>query len=1048
MAHKEQKEFFQRLQLSHSLHFNQAVRVLEVGSQDINGTVRGFFPQAREYLGLDLGLSKGVDWVIPGELVELPTGWADIALSTECFEHCKNWDQVLLNMIRIAKPHGLIIITCAGIGRATHGTIDTDEYSSPFTTDYYKNLSANDIASKIPLELYFSSHGFEVNSSSKDLYFWGIRSDSAVNEAELYWDDPMSRLARVQGQLGQAAARHSALQLELDQVKTEAEQSKLEAAVAKVEAEQAKVEVQRLQSQLLELNLGFKSLRSEYNQIIQSTSWRATSIPRQIMDRMRESSRPTPLQTNHRGDERLSQRQVLGSSLSSQPVANTLNKPLPISRKVLRWGYQKLPLPIATKRQIWTRLMLLKGRLRGTPGIQLPDSDSIPTLTTEEQLAIIRSLSFPQAAEKVVVSIIIPCYNQIHYTLSCLASILKHPPSVDYEVIIINDASPGDDYHLLDQVAGLVVVHNQQNAGYLESCNTGMKIARGEYICLLNNDVNVLPASFDALLRTFKRMPSAGLVGSKLIYPTGQLQEAGGIVWNDGSAWNVGRLRDINEPQFNYLRSVDYCSAASIMVPKRVLETLGGFDPKYKPAYYEDTDLAFRIRSLGLDVFYQPESVIIHYEGISHGKAVSEGLKKHQLINAETFYSTWQAQLKRHRPNGKDPDQEKDRGFGLRVLLIDKCTPSPDRDAGSVVLLNLMLILRHLGYQPTFIPDDNYANLIPYTPLCQSLGIECLYHPYVTSVKQHLDQFGSRYDLVILFRPDLSQCHLPLVRRLCPQAKVIYYPHDLHYIRMLREAALNGEQSLKNLALESKKIELDLSQRVDSTIVVSITEKEELNKQIPDAHVDYLPLIVNELTNHSVARFGGGDLVFIGNFNHSPNEDAVCWFAETVLPLVNKARPDVIFHVIGANPPASVCRLAGTNMVIHGFVEDLDSLLSNMTLSVAPLRFGAGMKGKVVSAMRAGLPVVCTTIGCEGMQLEDRHHTYIADDAASFAESVLEILSSQAIWERLSQAGINLCAERWGKEVSINSMSQILTGLGLETAAQHGPESLRLYPFD
>ena len=135
-------------------------------------------------------------------------------------------------------------------------------------------------------------------------------------------------------------------------------------------------------------------------------------------------------------------------------------------------------------------------------------------------------------------------------------------------------------------------------------------------------------------------------------------------------------------------------------------------------------------------------------------------------------------------------------------------------------------------------------------------------------------------------------------------------------------------------------------------------------------------------------------------------------------------------------------------MVIHGFIEDLDSLLSTMTLSVAPLRFGAGMKGKIVSAMRAGLPVVCTSIGSEGMQLDDRNHAYIADDAASFADAVLEILRSQAIWEHLRQAGIDLCSERWGKQASINGMRQILAGIGLATAAQHGPESLRLYPFD
>lgn len=238
MAHKEAYEFFKRLQLIHASFFSKAVKVLEIGSQNINGTVRGFFPKASEYLGLDLGIAECVDWVIPGELIELPNNWADVALSTECFEHCKKWGDVLANMIRITRPGGLIIITCAGIGRATHGTVDSDEYSSPFTTDYYRNLGAKDIADRIKLGSYFESHGFEINSKSNDLYFWGIRSESIINENEEYWEEPMSRLARAQGQLAQAAARYTVTLAELDRITTEAELARAEAAQATDSVEQ------------------------------------------------------------------------------------------------------------------------------------------------------------------------------------------------------------------------------------------------------------------------------------------------------------------------------------------------------------------------------------------------------------------------------------------------------------------------------------------------------------------------------------------------------------------------------------------------------------------------------------------------------------------------------------------------------------------------------------------------------------------------------------------------------------------------------------------
>jgi len=245
MAHQQQQEFFRGLAVRFSDQFNKASRILEVGSQNRNGSVRQYFPGATEYLGLDLGIALDVDWAVPGELVELPNGWAEIVISTECFEHCKDWDKVFINMMRIAEPGGLVIVTCAAPGRPAHGTIDSDEYSSPFTTSYYRNLGVDDITDKIKLGHYFRSHSFEVSSTSHDLYFWGIRSEVYIQPVDMYWEDPMSRLARAQGQLAQAAARHSAIQSELYKVKNRAEQAKADAEQAKADAEQAKADAEQ-----------------------------------------------------------------------------------------------------------------------------------------------------------------------------------------------------------------------------------------------------------------------------------------------------------------------------------------------------------------------------------------------------------------------------------------------------------------------------------------------------------------------------------------------------------------------------------------------------------------------------------------------------------------------------------------------------------------------------------------------------------------------------------------------------------------------------------
>ena len=171
----------------------------------------------------------------------------------------------------------------------------------------------------------------------------------------------------------------------------------------------------------------------------------------------------------------------------------------------------------------------------------------------------------------------------------------------------------------LADVTGLRIVTNDENLGFLRSCNRAAAQARGRYLVLLNNDTLVLPGWLDALLQTAKDGEDVGAVGAKLIYPNGLLQEAGGIVWQDGSAWNWGRGEDPEDPRFQYVRQVDYCSAACLLVPKALFDELGGFDDRYAPAYYEDTDLCFAIRARGKRVLYQPAAQVVHFEGVSHG---------------------------------------------------------------------------------------------------------------------------------------------------------------------------------------------------------------------------------------------------------------------------------------------------------------------------------------------------------------------------------------------------------------------------------------------
>jgi hypothetical protein len=277
MAHPEQQRFFEQLTVLFPEHFAGHHNILEIGSQDINGSVRDFFEHETNYLGIDLGVAKGVDWTIPGELVELPDQWAKVCISTECFEHAAAWEKILMNMIRITQENGLLILSIGGDGRAAHGTIDSDLTTSPFTTSYYKNLGPDDISQKIKLGCYFKSHSFQVNSEAGDTYFWGIRSASPVNTNDDGWQSPLERLARAQGQLSQAVNRHNEMKERLK--KTE---KVLKKYMNKLEAAQLEREQNQLDSEALRASV--QALEQQLNDVKNSRSWRLTAPLRKLIN--------------------------------------------------------------------------------------------------------------------------------------------------------------------------------------------------------------------------------------------------------------------------------------------------------------------------------------------------------------------------------------------------------------------------------------------------------------------------------------------------------------------------------------------------------------------------------------------------------------------------------------------------------------------------------------------------------------------------------------------------------------------------------------------
>jgi GT2 family glycosyltransferase/glycosyltransferase involved in cell wall biosynthesis len=636
----------------------------------------------------------------------------------------------------------------------------------------------------------------------------------------------------------------------------------------------------------------------------------------------------------------------------------------------------------------------------------------------------IRPIKFAQQSQPEV-SIIIPVFNQSSFTLACLAAVQEHTGDLAYEVIVVDDHSTDNTREVIGGIPGLIYLHVETNSGFIASCNRGAAAARGKFLVFLNNDTTVTQGWLSALRETFEFEPQAGLVGSKLVYPDGRLQEAGGIIWRDGSGWNRGKFQDPTKPEFNYLREVDYCSAASLMIPATLFAELGGFDPKYAPAYYEDTDLAFKVRQSGRKVLYQPLSVVLHHEGITSGTDISSGTKKYQEVNRATFTSAWQAVLVDKPENGDLVAYDRAKPGKKRILVIDHHLPMPDRDSGSLRMFQILNILQRLGHRVTFLPD-NLANIPPYTGELTKRGIEVVYCPYVVSVRSYLEIHGREFDFVILSRCDFARKHIADVRQHAPQSRVIFDTVDLHFLREDREAALTKDSGLRHSATVKRQLEYELVDQADQTWVVSPVEKELLQTAHPGKSIEVLSNIV-DVPGPATPFPLRSDFLFIGSFQHPPNIDAVLYFTREVFPLVQANLSAIKFFIIGDKPPPEVIALADQNIIITGYQPDVACYFERVRLSVAPLRFGAGVKGKVNQSMAFGVPVIATSIAVEGMDLEDHLDVLVADEPENFAAGLLELYQSQDLWEKISVNSVAKVRQSYSVDAARDRLQRLIS---------------------
>lgn len=615
----------------------------------------------------------------------------------------------------------------------------------------------------------------------------------------------------------------------------------------------------------------------------------------------------------------------------------------------------------------------------------------------------------PLPSQTVKVSIIIPVFNKAEFTFQCLRSLLREIDLTQNEIIVVNNASSDETARLLDLLRNhLCVIHNGENKGFVEACNQGAAIARGEFLVFLNNDTVVESQWLKAMVETIENDKTVGAVGSKLVYPDGRLQEAGCIIWQDGYGHAYGWGQNPQDARFNFAREVDYCSGASLLIKKELFEQIGGFDMRYAPAYYEDTDLCMSVRAAGYKVVYQPASRLMHFESVTAGKDKQTGFRRFLEINREKFVAKWRETLEREHlsHDKKNVNTASNRKTGRRIMVFHDLIPQPDVNSGGVRMFAVLQALSKLG-QVTSVPLTKRPGDEKYEQMLGKTGVEVVWiNDFLKRAKRE------QVEVAILTYPFVAELMFTSVKKMFPAAKMIFDTVDVHFVRLEREFELTKNPTIAREAARFKKIEMRWAKAADEVWCVTENDREFLQKVVPTANIEIVPNI-HALQGRGKPFAERTGLFFIGGFQHRPNLDAVIYFLDEIFPLLLEKQPALQFHIAGSSTPPEIFARNSANVTVHGFVPDVSKLFQNSRVFVSPLRYGAGMKGKIGQSLSFGLPVVTTSVGAEGMSLTNGAEVLIADAPQQFADAVWRVYCDEVLWQTLSDAGYNFIEQNF-----------------------------------
>ena len=667
------------------------------------------------------------------------------------------------------------------------------------------------------------------------------------------------------------------------------------------------------------------------------------------------------------------------------------------------------------------------------PSPVVPDSKqpfaTLYTIALQNFLAAQAKLILPTSPDPLV-SIILILYNRAELTFQCLQSICASGFD-SFEVIIVDNSSSDQTHQLLAQVEGAKIIYNLENIHFLLGSNQAAQAASGKYLLFLNNDAQLLPGSITSAINTIKSSTDIGAVGGKIILLDGTLQEAGSIVWNDGSCLGYGRGGSPFAPMYMFMRDVDYCSGAFLLTEREVFFQVGKFDEDYKPAYYEETDYCLKLWKSGRRIVYDPNTVILHYEFAS-SKSTEAAIQlqiDHRNIflqkNAEKLkahYSPSEANILLARSAAGKPNH--------RVLFIDDRVPHPHLGSGYPRSRDMLLSLVEMGCDVTLYPltfweeawESIYADIPRTVEVMIGYGIERL--------ESFLRERFGYYDVLIVSRPHNMQYLKQALVNLPDWTSKTRIVYDAEAIFALREAVrdrLHGIPRSESDITADIRREIEVAKGADAIISVSAAESQRFaDYGFSTVHTLGHTLAIAPTTRPFAER---SHILFVGAIHEdaSPNADSVIWFVQDVFPLIRQQlQQDVKFLIAGFNKSTKILDLESDDVQVLGRVDDLTKVYNQARIFVAPTRFAAGLPFKVHHAAAHGVPIVCTSLIAAQVGWQPNEALLVADTPSDFAQKCVELYQNADLWETLRSNSLKQVEAECSKDAFVNNMHTIL----------------------